>query len=116
MCGLEGDRLASQGAPGGFGGPDALTVGAGRGAAGVHLLLTVEAREARGAVAGVAPLRVVQASPAVEAWAVSAHHGTQLADPAIEARGAAAGVAVLQVLCVEDTEAPSDTARDPGAA
>lgn len=107
-------RLA--GLPGGLRGPDALTVGAGRGAAGVHLLLTVEAGEAHGAVAGVAPLGVVRASPAVEARAVGARHGTQLADPAVEAGGAAAGVAVLQVLCVEDTEAPSAAARAPGAA
>lgn len=99
----------------GLRGPDTLTVGAGRGAAGVHLLLAVEAGEAHGAAAGVAPLGVVRAPATVEARAIGARHGTQLADPAVEAGRAAAGVAVLQVLCAEDTEAPS-AAPGPGAA
>lgn len=67
----------------------------------IHLLLTVEARVAHGAAAGVASLGVVCTSPTVEAGAICAGHGTQLTHPAIEAGWAGAGVAVLKVLCGE---------------
>lgn len=73
------------------------TIRTGGRAAEIHLLLTVEAREAHGAVAGVASISVVRTPSPIEARTICTSHGTQLTDLAIEARGTGARVAVLKV-------------------
>lgn len=67
-------------------------------AAEIHLLLTVEAREARRTVAGVASIGVIGTSSPIEARAIGTGHGAQLTDLAIEAGRAGAREAVLKVL------------------
>lgn len=97
---------------GGSGGP--LTIGTRQGTAGIHLLLTVKAGEARRAAAGVPSLGVVGAPAPIEAGAIGTHHGTQLADPAVEAGWAGAGVAVLKVLSNgEDKESFPSRSQGP---
>lgn len=75
--------------------PWTLTIRTGGRAAEIHLLLTVEAREARRAMAAVPSVRVVRTPPPVEAGAICTSHGTQLTDLAVEAGRAGARVAVL---------------------
>lgn len=75
-----------------------LTVQAGSVAAAVQLLLTVGARVARRAAAGVASGRGLHTGAAVEARAVRARHGNDLAVLSVKALRAGAGVVVLQVL------------------
>lgn len=64
----------------------------------VDLLLAGEPGIPCGALAEIAPLRVVHAAAAVGAGPVGARHGAQLAVVAIETVGAGAGVGVFQVL------------------
>lgn len=64
----------------------------------VNLLLTVEACVSRGALAEVAPIRVVGASAAVGAGPVGTRHGAQLAVVAIKTVRTSAGIRVLQIL------------------
>ena len=64
----------------------------------VDLLLAVEPRIPRGALAEVAAVGVVGAAAAVGAGPVCARHGTQLAVVAIETMRAIAGICVFQIL------------------
>jgi len=75
-----------------------LTVSARAGAAVIDFLFTVEAGVTQRAAAAVPPVRVVSASPTVEAWSVGASHCAQLTVFAVEARGAGARIAVLEIL------------------
>lgn len=63
----------------------------------INLLLTVEAREARRAMAGVASVGVIRTSSPIEARTICTRHGAQLTDLAIEAGRAGARVAVLKI-------------------
>lgn len=87
----------------------ALTIRTGRGAAGLHLLLAVEAGEACRAAAGVAALRVVCTPSPVEARPICTRHGTQLAGSAVKAGRTGAGVAVLKILRDGEYEKPSSS-------
>lgn len=64
----------------------------------INLLLTVEAREARRAMAGVASVGVIRTSSPIEARTICTRHGAQLTDLAVEAGRAGARVAVLKIL------------------
>lgn len=75
-----------------------LTISTRAGTAVINFLFTVEPRITQWAAAAVSPIRVVGASPTVEAWTISTSHCTQLTVFAIEARGAGTGIAVLKIL------------------
>lgn len=90
-----------------------LTVRARGRTAEIHLLLTVEAREARRAMAGVASVRIIRTSSPIETRTVCTRHGTQLADLAVEARRAGARVAVLKVLHKETTQGFLTLSQEP---
>lgn len=64
----------------------------------VNLLLAVEPRVPRGALAEVTSVGVVSTAAAVGAGAVGTRHGTQLAVVAIETVRTSAGICVFQVL------------------
>lgn len=75
-----------------------LTISTRAGAAVINFLFTVEARITQWAAAAVAPVRVVSASPTIEARSVSTSHRTQLTVLPVETWGAGTGIAVLQIL------------------
>lgn len=75
-----------------------LTIQAGPVAAAVQLLLTVGARVARRAAAGVASGHRLHTGATVKAGTICARHGDDLAVLTIESLRAGAGVVVLQVL------------------
>lgn len=75
-----------------------LTISTRAGTAVIDFLLTVEPRITQWAAAAVTPIRVVGASPTIEAWSVSTSHRAQLTVFPIEAWGAGTGVAVLKIL------------------
>lgn len=75
-----------------------LTISTRAGAAVIDFLLTVEPRITQWAAAAVSPIRVVGASPTIEARSISTSHCAQLTVFTIESWGACAGVAVLKIL------------------
>lgn len=75
-----------------------LTISTRAGAAVIDFLFTVEPRITQWAAAAVSPIRVVGASPTIEAWSVSTSHRAQLTVFTIEAWGAGTGIAVLEIL------------------
>lgn len=67
------------------------------GAAVIDFLFTVEPGITQWAAAAVSPIRVVGASPTIEARSISTRHCAQLTVFAIEAWGAGTGIAVLEI-------------------
>lgn len=64
----------------------------------INLLFTVETSVARGTLTEVSSIRVVSAASTVEAGAVGASHGAQLAVSSIETRRTCAAVGVFKIL------------------
>lgn len=75
-----------------------LTISTRAGTAVIDFLFTVEPRITQWAAAAVSTIRVVSASPSIEAWSISTSHCTQLTVFTIEAWGAGTGIAVLEIL------------------
>lgn len=75
-----------------------LTISTRAGAAVINFLFTVEPRITQWAAAAVSPIRVVGASPTIEARSISTSHCAQLTVFTIESWGAGAGVTVLKIL------------------
>lgn len=67
------------------------------GTAVIDFLFTVEPRITQWAAAAVSTIRVVSASPSIEARSISTSHCTQLTVFTIEAWGAGTGIAVLEI-------------------
>lgn len=67
------------------------------GAAIINFLFTVKPRVTQWAATAVSTIRVVCASPSIEAWAISASHSTQLTVFTIEARWTGTGIAVFKI-------------------
>lgn len=75
-----------------------LTIQTGPVAAAVQLLLTVGARVARRAAAGVASGHRLHARATVEAGTICTRHGNDLTVLTVEPLRASAGIVVLQIL------------------
>lgn len=75
-----------------------LTISTRAGTAVIDFLFTVEPRITQWAAAAVSTIRVVSASPSIEARSISTSHCTQLTVFTIEAWGAGTGIAVLKIL------------------
>lgn len=67
----------------------------------INLLFTVESSIARRTLTEVSAIGVVSAAPVVEAGAVSASHGAQLAVSSVETRRTCAAVCVFKILWIQ---------------